>query len=155
MSTTVTYKGNTIATLSNETKSLATAGTWVEGDITITDSGSGGKNAQHAPGFGRVNATSYTAVSGQTIIVAKTGTYDVYWCGYRSSTGGTSGSCLYIGNTEHSSGVQTSFDGTLTNCQAVHLSNVSLTQGQTITVRARSRSNSYYMYIFGLTIIES
>lgn len=39
MSTTVNYKGNTIATLSNETKTLTTAGTWVEEDISITDSG--------------------------------------------------------------------------------------------------------------------
>lgn len=39
MSTTVNYKGNTIATLSNETKTLTTAGTWVEGDISITDVG--------------------------------------------------------------------------------------------------------------------
>lgn len=39
MSTTVSYKGNTIATLNNETKTLTTAGTWVEGNIEITDSG--------------------------------------------------------------------------------------------------------------------
>ena len=37
MSTTVSYKGNTIATLNNETKTLTTAGTWVEGNITVTD----------------------------------------------------------------------------------------------------------------------
>ena len=37
MSTTVNYKGNTIATLSNETKTLTTAGTWVEGNIEIID----------------------------------------------------------------------------------------------------------------------
>ena len=37
MSTTVNYKGNTIATLSNETKTLTTAGTWVEGNIEIVD----------------------------------------------------------------------------------------------------------------------
>lgn len=42
MSTTVSYKGNTIATLSNETKTLTTAGTWVEGDIVVTDSGGSG-----------------------------------------------------------------------------------------------------------------
>jgi len=38
MSTTVNYKGNTIATLSNETKMLNTAGTWVEDNIEIIDS---------------------------------------------------------------------------------------------------------------------
>lgn len=37
MSTTVSYKGSTIATLSNETKTLTTAGTWVEGNISITN----------------------------------------------------------------------------------------------------------------------
>ena len=41
MSTTVNYKGNTIATLSNETKTLTTAGTWVEADVVITDTSSG------------------------------------------------------------------------------------------------------------------
>lgn len=37
MSTTVNYKGNTIATLDNETKTLTTAGTWLEDDIEIVD----------------------------------------------------------------------------------------------------------------------
>ena len=37
MSTTVSYKGSTIATVSNTTKSLATSGTWLEDDITLTD----------------------------------------------------------------------------------------------------------------------
>ena len=40
MSTTVTYKGSTLATLANQTKTLDTAGTWLEDDITITDSSS-------------------------------------------------------------------------------------------------------------------
>lgn len=42
MSTTVSYKGNTIATLNNETKTLTTGGTWVEADIQITDTSSDG-----------------------------------------------------------------------------------------------------------------
>lgn len=37
MSSTINYKGNTIATVNNETKTLATSGTWMEGNITITD----------------------------------------------------------------------------------------------------------------------
>lgn len=45
MSTTVSYKGNTIATLNNETKTLTTGGTWVEADIQITDTSSGGTAA--------------------------------------------------------------------------------------------------------------
>lgn len=43
MSTTVNYKGNTIATLDNETKTLTTKGTWLEDDIEITDESSGGE----------------------------------------------------------------------------------------------------------------
>ena len=46
MSSTVTYKGATITTVSNETKTLETAGTWMEDDVTITDvSGGGGGSA--------------------------------------------------------------------------------------------------------------
>lgn len=115
---------------------------------------SGGKNAQIASGVGRVASTSYTAVSGQSITVAKTGTYNVYWSGYRSSTSGTNGSQLYIGSSSYGSAV-TTFDGTYTNWQIVHLSNVSLTQNQVVTVRARSRGTSYYMYVANLTIIEA
>lgn len=37
MSTTVTYKGNTIATVSNNTKTLKTAGTYMEDDVTLVD----------------------------------------------------------------------------------------------------------------------
>lgn len=37
MSTTVTYKGDTIATVNNNTKTLQTSGKWLEGDITLVD----------------------------------------------------------------------------------------------------------------------
>lgn len=42
MSTTVTYKGTTLATVTNQTKTLKTAGKYLEGDVIITDSGGGG-----------------------------------------------------------------------------------------------------------------
>ncbi len=42
MSTTVTYKGQTLTTVENQTKTLQTAGTWVEGDFTLTDVTQGG-----------------------------------------------------------------------------------------------------------------
>ena len=38
MSTTVTYKGETLTTVSNASKTLNTSGTWMEGDLTLTDS---------------------------------------------------------------------------------------------------------------------
>ena len=37
MTTTVEYKGNTIATVDNNTKTLLTAGKYCEGDIKLTD----------------------------------------------------------------------------------------------------------------------
>lgn len=37
MSTTVKYKGNTIGTADNSTLKLTTSGTWMEDDVTITD----------------------------------------------------------------------------------------------------------------------
>lgn len=122
-------------------------------EVVVNVSGGGSSKAvQIAAGGNRVSTTSYTAVSGQSITVLKTGTYDVYWAGFRSSTGGTSGSCLYVGNSAHSSGNQTTFSN---HVQAIHLSNVSLTADQTITVRARARGTNYYMYVANLTIVEA
>lgn len=57
MSTTVSYKGAIITTISNETKSLSTAGTWVEGDIVITDTSGGAVTITD-----EVNATGTTCV---------------------------------------------------------------------------------------------
>lgn len=111
------------------------------------------KNSQIASGVGRVNTTTYTAVTGQSINVAKTGKYDVYWTGYRSSTSGTNGSQLYIAGSAYGA-ANTTFNSTYTNVQNVALTNVSLTAGQTVQVYARARSTSYYMYIMNLTIIE-
>lgn len=37
MSATVTYKGETLTTISNTTKKLLTAGKYMEDDVTITD----------------------------------------------------------------------------------------------------------------------
>lgn len=123
-----------------------------DGTITTgTASGGSSKNVQIAQGVNRVNTTAYTEVSGQSLTVAKTGTYNVYWSGYRSSTSGTSGSQLYIESSAYGT-AQTTFSN---NGQSVHLSNVSLTQGETISVYARARGTSYYMYVSNLTIIEA
>ena len=85
-----------------------------------------------------------------------TGTYHVYWSGYRSSTSGTNGSRLYINGSAYGN-AQTSFNSGsgLTNTQQVHLSGVSLAKDDVITVYARSRGNNYYMYIMNLIIIEA
>lgn len=42
MATTVTYKGETLTTVDNQTKVLQTAGTWLEDDLTLVDVSGGG-----------------------------------------------------------------------------------------------------------------
>ena len=110
-----------------------------------------GKAVQIAAGVNRATTNTLAAVSGQSITVGKTGTYDVYWGGFRSSTSGTSGSQLYKNNTAYGT-ENTTFSN---HGQSVHLSNVSLTKNDVIQVYARSRGSNYYMYVSNLTIIEA
>lgn len=119
--------------------------------IQGTHSGGTSKNAQAVTSTTRVTSTSLTACSG-TITVAKTGTYDVYWSTMRSSTSGSWSSRLYIDNTA-SGTEQTS--GWSNHVQPIHLTNVSLTAGDTIRVYAKSRGSNYYAYVPLLTIIET
>lgn len=121
-------------------------------EVVVNVSGGGGseKNVQGYLGYATVSSTSYTATA-VSLTVAKSGTYKVSWMGWRSTNSGTSGSQLYIGNTAYGS-ANTSF--TNTYGQSVVLNNVSLTAGQTITVRARSRSTSYVMAVGNLIIEE-
>ena len=52
MSTTVTYKGSTLTTVDNQTRTLKTAGKYMEGDVILTDvSNSGGYVTQDQNGF--------------------------------------------------------------------------------------------------------
>ena len=118
--------------------------------VNVPSQGSS-KNVQIAQGVDRVASTSYVAVSGQSITVAETGTYDVYWTGFRSSTSGTNGSQLYIGNTAYGT-AQTTFTN---HGQSIKLTGVSLTKNQVVSVRARSRGTNYYMYVGNLTIEQT
>ena len=121
--------------------------------VTGTYSGGGGggsKNVQTVQSTSRSTSTSLTKVSGE-ITVATTGTYDVYWTMTRSSTSGTWGSQLYIGSTAYGS-KQSTFSN---HVQTVHLSNVSLTANQKISVYAQSRGSNYYAYVPQLTIVEA
>lgn len=120
--------------------------------LVVNVSGSTGKNTQVAHGTKRIAATAYTDV-GYEITVAKTGTYNAYWAGWRSSTSGTNGAQLYVNGTASGNAV-TTFDATWTNVQNGSRTSVSLTQGDKVTLRARSRGTSYYMYIFFLSIEE-
>lgn len=64
MSSTITYKGSTLTTVNNQTRTLLTRGTWLEDNLTITDVTSGGSVTI----TDEINATGTTCVitSGST-----------------------------------------------------------------------------------------
>ena len=71
MSTTVSYKGSTIATVDDQTKILSTKGTWLEDDITITDAPSGNQVVvvdtpdSHGGTVRTITAQNVTTLQGQ------------------------------------------------------------------------------------------
>lgn len=116
--------------------------------VNVPSSGSS-KNVQIAQSTSRASSSTYTSLVSLTC--SKTGKYDIYWDCFRSSTGGTSGSQLYIGGSEYGT-ANTAFTN---HIQTNHLTNVSLTANQTVAVYARSRGSNYYAYVGQLTIIEA
>lgn len=140
-------KSGTTVTISNGQSNL-----W---SVTGTYSGGGGssKNVQVLQSTSRVNSTSLAKALGD-LTVSKTGTYDIYWSGGRTNTssGYTWGTRLYIDGT----GYGTENTSWTNNCQSNHLSNVSLTANQKLSVYSRGRSgNSYYSFVPMLVIVEA
>ena len=130
------------------------SGTTIFG-VTGSYTGGGGgdsKNVQVLQSTSRTNASSLTKVLGD-LTVSKTGTYDIYWSGGRTntSTSYTWGTRLYVDGT----GYGTENTTWTNNCQSNHLSNVSLTANQKLSVYARGRSGSYYTFAPMLVIIEA
>ena len=153
--------GGGTATFTDVTDTTAAAGDVASGKYFYTSAGvrtqgtsSGGssKNVQVLQGGNRVSSSSLTKSLGD-LTVTKTGTYDVYWSGARTntSTSYTWGTRLYIDNT----GYGTENTSWANNQQSNHLSNVSLTVNQKLSVYARGRTGSYYTFVPMLTIIEA
>ena len=162
-----TYSGVAGVTLPKSGGGTATF-PWVEGSETKTANGtydvtnlaelvvnvSGGssKNAQVVQGTTRTTSSTLTAI-GAELTVSKTGTYDIYWSAFRSSTSSsyTYGTQLYINGSAH--GTQNT---TWSNhVQNNHLTSVSLTANQKLRVYGReSRGSSYYIYAPMLVIVE-
>ena len=162
-----TYSGVAGVTLPKSGGGTATF-PWVEGSETKTANGtydvtnlaqlvvnvSGGssKNAQVVQGTTRTTSSTLTAI-GAELTVSKTGTYDIYWSAFRSSTSSsyTYGTQLYIDGSAH--GTQNT---TWSNhVQNNHLTRVSLTVNQKLRVYGReSRGSSYYIYAPMLAIVE-
>lgn len=120
--------------------------------LVVNVSGGGGstKNVQAYRGYATVTATTYTATA-VTVTVAKTGTYNVSWMGYRNTNSGTCGSQLYRNGTAVGT-ASTTFANTYG--QSVSLTNQSFTQGDVLVVHARARSTSYIMGVGNLIIEE-
>ena len=120
--------------------------------VNVNVSSGSSKNVQVLQSTSRTNASSLTKVLGD-LTVSKTGTYDIYWSGGRSntSTSYTWGTRLYVDG----SGFGTENTSWSNNCQSNHLSNVSLTANQKLSVYARGRTGSYYTFAPMLVIIEA
>ena len=120
--------------------------------LVVNVSGGTSKNVQVLQSTSRTNASSLTKVLGD-LTVSKTGTYDVYWSGGRTntSTSYTWGTRLYVDGT----GYGTENTTWTNNCQSNHLSNVSLTVNQKLSVYARGRTGSYYTFAPMLVIVEA
>ena len=122
-------------------------------ELVVNVSGGGSKNVQAVQGTTRTTSSTLTAI-GAEMTVSKTGTYNVYWSAFRSTTSGsyTYGTQLYVGGSAY--GTQNT---TWTNhVQNNHLSNVSLTANEKIRVYGRnSRGSSYYIYAPTLVIVEA
>lgn len=133
---------------------VASGKVFVASDGTITtgtNSGGGGSsmNMQVAQSTSRATSSTYTSLVSLTCSVA--GTYDVYWSCYRSSTGGTTGSQLYVGGSAYGT-ANTTFTNHIQNN---HLTGVQLSKNQTVAVYARSRGSNYYAYVGTLTIKQT
>lgn len=135
---------------------VASGKVFVASDGTITtgtNSGSGGggssMNVQVAQSTTRVNSSTYTKIVSLTC--STTGTYDIYWDCFRSTTGGTSGSQLHIGSSSYGS-ANTTFSN---HAQNNHLTGVQINANQEVSVYARSRGSNYYAYVGTLVIKQT
>lgn len=120
--------------------------------VTVNVPSGSSKNVQVLQSTSRTNSSSLTKVLGD-LTVSKTGTYDIYWSGGRSNTSSsyTWGTRLYVNGT----GYGTENTSWTNNCQSNHLSNVSLTANQKLSVYTRGRGGSYYTFAPMLVIIEA
>ena len=118
---------------------------------TGTNSGGGGSsmNVQIAQSTSRASSSTYTNVISLTCNTA--GKYDIYWDCFRSSTGGTNGSQLYVKGSAYGT-ANTTFTNHIQNN---HLTGVTLAKNDTVAVYARSRGSNYYAYVGTLTIKQT
>ena len=119
---------------------------------TVSASSGSSKNIQVDNTNHRIATTTYTD-TGAEITVAVAGTYDIYWSAFRSSTSsGTNGTQWYKNDVAQGS-AYTSWENSY--CQNPHITNVTLAKDDVITIYARSSSNSRYVCVSDLTIVQT
>lgn len=124
-----------------------------DGTITTGTASGGGSsmNVQIDNTNHRISGTTYTD-TGAYLKVAVAGTYDIYWSAFRSSTSsGTNGTQLYKNSSTQGSAF-TSWENSY--AQTPHLSNITLAKNDELYVYARASSNSRYVCVGNLTIIQ-
>jgi hypothetical protein len=117
--------------------------------VTVNVPSGSSMNVQTAQSTTRVANTAYTKTASLTCDVS--GTYDVYWDCFRSSTSDTNGSQLHVGGTAYGS-ANTTFSN---HAQNNHLTGVQISAGQEVAVYVRSRATNYYAYCGQLTIVQT
>lgn len=152
--------GGGTATFTDVTDTTAAAADVASGKYFYTSAGvrtqgtaSGGgssMNIQIANEYKQRTANSYGS-TGLTLTVAKTGTYTVTWVAWRSSSSGTMGTNLHVGNTTGTN--QQTFTGTYG--QLITLTNQHYNQGDVLTLYATSGSTTRSIYVANLTIVQT
>ena len=125
---------------------------YASADVNVSG---GGKNAQINNSMVSIATDAGVLTeTGLSINVAKTGVYDVFWAHYRpSASGATPMTQLSIDGVGFGDKIST-FGPSLKIIQNGHVSNVSLTAGQVLSLKASSKGSGIMDYLFNLTIIE-
>ena len=118
MSTTVTYKGETLTTVNNATKTLETKGTWLEDDLTLVDVSGGGSTliTKSISANGTYNASSDSADGYSQVTVAVPNSYSAGDEGKVVSNG------ALVAQTSDTVTTNDTYDTTLINSLTVNVS---------------------------------
>lgn len=119
---------------------------------TVSASSGSSKNVQVDNTNHRISGTTYTD-TGASITVSTAGTYDIYWSAFRSSTSsGTNGTQWYKNDVAQGN-AYTSWQNSY--CQTIKVSGVVLAKNDVIKIYARASSNSRYVCVGNLTIVQT
>ena len=142
--------------LDSGTKSITENGTGIDvvgyASVDVAVSSGSSMNIQIDNTSHRVSGTTLTS-TGASITVSVAGTYDIYWSAFRSSTSsGTNGTRWYKNGTAQDS-EYTTWENSY--CQAPKVTGVTLAKDDVITIYGRASSNSRYVCVENLMIVQT